>query len=466
MSLDQDFLIRCVPQARIEGRFEALDGTWRVDSRVIEQGNIFVALAGEHHDGHDFVSDAFARGAQVCIVKKDRWDKLWPTIRQFLSERACIIVPDPLAALLAWATAWRAQFSYPVIGVTGSVGKTTTKEYIAHIFRAQGRSCLASQGNQNTLIGISLNILRMRSSHSCAVFEMGINRHGEMKDLVKLVRPTTGVITAIGHSHMEGLGSLADIAGEKRHIFDELQRDGIGFINGDQAILANIAYEHPVIKFGLRMVNQVQARQVNYRQQGIACVLKIYRERVPLVLPTENGARLYHALAAAAVTHYFGVPVPDIVTALQQSLEIPGRFQKRFFGARKQHMIIDDSCNASPESMKAALASFERLEAQGKKIAILGDMLEMGINAPFWHRQLGRMLKKTSSLDHVILVGNHVQWTSTMLPHVHSFEICATWQDAVAAVGHVLENEPACILVKGSYGVGLGNLVRTLVEKI
>lgn len=466
MKIDQQFMKDHIPQTKIEGASCELEGVWRVDSRCITPGDVFIALSGDQQDGHDFVEDALMRGARTCIIKSDNWAALESRIRPFLVDGTCIIVPDPFEALMRWAAAWRKQFSYPVIGVTGSIGKTSTKEYIAHVFRLCGKSYIASEGNQNTLIGIALNIVRMRAHHEYAIFEMGIDSRGEMQQLVDLALPTTAVITSIGHQHMEGLGSLADIAAEKRLIFGALQQDGVGFVNGDQPLLSQVAYEHPIIRFGLKMNNQFQARQIQYNNQKTSFIMKLYGERYPVTLATEHSASVYHALAAAAVAHYFNIPAADIVHALQEPLQVPSRFQKRIFGSNGQHMIIDDTYNANPESMKAALLAFERCEVGGKKIAILGDMLGLGINAPFWHRQIGRFLRKASSLHHVILVGDHMKWASKMLIHGSSVELQPTWQEAVTSVQRYITQETACILVKGSHDVGLHHVVNALVERV
>jgi UDP-N-acetylmuramoyl-tripeptide--D-alanyl-D-alanine ligase len=466
MKIDSNFMKDHIPHMRLTGAsFSHIEGSWRVDSRCVMPGDVFIALSGEQHNGHSFVEDAFARGARWCIVKEECWPELEDVIKRFLVERTCIIVADPFEALTQWASAWRKQFKYPVIGITGSLGKTSTKEYIAHVFRLCGKSYVASEGNQNTLLGSALNILRMRSHHEYAIFEMGIDSRGEMQKLVNLVAPTTAVITSIGHQHMAGLGALPDIAAEKRLIFSALQQDGIGFINGDQPLLSHVAYRHPVIKFGLKMVNQIRAGQVSYHDQKTSCVIKLYRDRFPLTLATEHSASVYHALAAAAVAHYFDIPSSSIVQALQEPLEVPRRFQKRIFGAVGQHMIIDDTYNANPESMKAALLAFERCEVGGKKIAILGDMLGLGINAPFWHRQIGRFLRKTSSFQHVILVGEHMKWACKMLMHGTSFELQPTWQEAVTSAQRYINQAPSCILVKGSSGVGLSHAVTVLMEQ-
>ena len=189
-----------------------------------------------------------------------------------MKKLSIILVPDTRDALIALATAWRAQFSVPVIGITGSIGKTSTKEMLANILRLQGMNILVSQGNQNTALGLSMNILQMNAEHEVAIFEMGVSKRGEMGRMAALVKPTTAIITAIGHSHMEGLGSLADIASEKREIFKYFKENNIGIINGDLPILANIAYNHPM----LNLVAKQPIRSRHVKSNRITRILILF----------------------------------------------------------------------------------------------------------------------------------------------------------------------------------------------
>lgn len=463
MKLDQKFITAQIPEATFQGVAVNAAGSWVVDSRVIQQGDIFSALPGDRVDGHDFVLQALQRGALGCLVAQSAWVHLAPLVAPFMTKAFFVIVPDTRQALVVLATAWREQFSIPVIGITGSVGKTTTKELLVAIIRRQGLSVVASEGNQNTLIGLSLALLRMQPEHQFAIFEMGINKRGEMDALARMVKPTMGVITALGHGHMEGLGSLTDIAAEKRDIFKYMKADGIGVINGDQPQLGGVAYAHPVIKFGCKMINQVQARQIQQRPGGIHFVLKLYRDRYQVQLASENQSRIYNALAAAAVACFFSIPAETIVASLTTDFSVKSRFQRRHIKGT-QSLIIDDSYNAIPESMKAALVAFEHLESSGKKIAVLGDMLELGITAPFWHRQLGRFLRKTPSVHHVVFVGEQMKWAGKAAPLGLSYEHHDTWEQAAVVVRDRVAHEQSVVLVKGSRGMALNKLVDLLAE--
>lgn len=465
MFLTKDFIQSVVPKVEFCGAALPSTCTFSVDSRTISEGDFFVALKGARVDGHDFMQDALNKGAAGCVIsasRKDSLDKLTPAQKKNCSV---VIMPDVYEGMVALAAAWRAQFSYPVIGVTGSVGKTTTKEMLAHIVRQAGKSCIASVGTQNTALGAALNILKMRPEHEVAVFEMGISKRGEMARMAEMIRPTTAIITTIGHSHMEGLGSINDIAAEKRDIFKCFKEDSIGIINGDQPLLANISYTHPIIKFGCKMTNQIQARKIQVHGLNTTFMLKLYRERYRLTVPTNHIGPVMNGLAATAAAHVLGIDHALIIKALQAPISVPSRFERRTLkpGLGKGGMLIDDCYNASPESMKAALLAFEKLDMKGKKIAILGDMLELGVNAPFWHRQLGRFLRKVPSLRHVVLVGENVKWAQKTMPTYVTSNIVSTWKDAVSCLPSLLDQE-SVILVKGSLSMGLKNLVSEVAE--
>lgn len=460
MRLNREFIKSIIPQADFLGIELPEDVIFSIDSRSLNAREIFVALQGVYVDGHAYVQDAIKKGAAGLMVHNTDCLKAIPENAK--KKITIIIVPNTSEAIVALARAWRSQFSYPVIGVTGSVGKTTTKEMIASIVRLAGKTCLCSEGNQNTLLGASLNILKMRESHNVAVFELGINKRGEMARLAEMIRPTTAVITAVGHSHMEGLGSIQDIAAEKRDIFKYFKDDNIGIINGDYSIFSSISYAHPVIRFGSKMTNQIQARKVQNHGANTHFVLRLYKNRYKITMPTNHMGPIMSGLAATAVAYVLNIREEIIVQALQNPPSVKSRFEHKAL-KNKKGLLIDDCYNASPESMKAALLAFERIDANGKKIAVIGDMLELGVNAPFWHRQVGRFLRKVPSINHVIFVGENVKWSQKTVPVYVSSEIVPDWQAALTVLNLQLK-EQAVVLVKGSNGIGLKNLVQEIAE--
>lgn len=462
MRFDEHFLRGALADAVLIDNHFPQETSFAVDTRTLQEGDIFIAIEGAVTDGHCFIEDALKKGAAGMMIALHKQAVLKNIDARLLKNKLIIAVPDTLQSLIRLAMAWRDQYTYPVIGITGSVGKTSTKEMLVNICKAAGLDYLASRGNQNTKIGISLNILRMRKHHKVAIFEMGISKRDEMAELARIARPTSAVITSIAHSHMEGLGSLADIVAEKRTIFKYFNEESIGIVNGDIGILADVAYAHPVIKFGLKTTNQVQARKIVTHDGAISCIFSIYKERYPVTLPYAHIGMITNALAASAVAHLIGIPSTYILKGIQEPLYIPGRFEKRPL-SNKNGFIINDAYNANPESMKASLLAFESVKNVGRKIAVIGDMLELGANAPFWHRQIGRFMRKVKSVDHVILVGSLVQWTQKTLPVGIACDIVPDWQAAIEILKPQLDKD-VLILVKASNGMKLSNLVDAVTK--
>lgn len=461
MMLDKIFFQEVIPQVEWRGSAQPCFDFCSTDSRTVQQKGAFFALQGERVDGHDYIVDAYNRGARTFILannKKEKSDLLSPAM---LKEVCIAFVDNVVQTLIALASAWRARFTCPVVGITGSVGKTSTKELLAAIVRISGRTCLATEDSRNTILSTATTLLALRPEHSCAIIEMGVNRRGEMASLAQMIRPTMGIITCIAHSHMEGLGSLNDIAVEKRDIFKYFKEDNIGIINGDQPVIAGISYPHPIVKFGFKTTNQVQARKVQVHNGTTTCMLKLYGQRHEMAMATIHSGRLINALASAAAAYLLDIPQQDIVRGIMGAAVVPGRFELRELPAL-QGVMIDDCYNANPESMKEALLAFERMETRGKKIAVLGDMLELGVNTPFWHRQLGRTLRKAPSLTRVIFVGKHIKAAEQAIPHTLPATSVANWQEAVDELQRYLEPDVA-VLVKASNGVGLKNLVEKIV---
>ena len=462
MVLDKIFFQTVIPNVAWLGGAEPSFNVCVFDSRFATEQCAFFALMGEKVDGHDFIEAAYNAGARTFIIDNNKQAALDCLSKEMLKGCSVALVDNALQALILLATAWRSQFSCPMIGITGSVGKTSTKEMLASIVTTSGRNCLMTTGTRNTLVSIATTLLNLRPDHFCAVIEMGINRRGEMAALAQMVQPTIAIITSIAHSHMEGLGSLQDIAVEKRDIFKYFKENNIGIINGDQPGLTAISYHHPVVKFGYKTTNQVQARKVKVNNGITNCMLKLYNERYDLSLETIHAGRLLNALASAAAAYLLDIPPVDIVKGLSQAAVVPGRFEMKKLHSL-QGVLINDCYNANPESMKEALLAFERMETRGKKIAVLGDMLELGVNTPFWHRQLGRTLRKAPSLSRVIFVGNHIKSAEKAMPHTLPYTLVADWQAAVEELKLYLEQDVA-VLVKASNGVGLKNLVEKIVN--
>ena len=463
MRFDEHFLKGALSELTFVSKNFPENVSFSVDSRTINKGDIFIAIEGKNFDGNMAVGDALKKGASGAILSENKKEVLDKIDAKLLKNKLLVLVPDTLDALSRLATAWRAQFECPVVAITGSVGKTTTKEIISNILDVNGTSYVSTYGNQNTKIGLSLNVLKMRSSHEVAIFELGITRRGEMSDLVDILKPTTAVITSVGHSHMEGLGSLSDIAAEKRVVFKHFTEESIGIVNGDLPVLANVGYDHPVIKFGSKTTNQVQARKIHVGNGNISFMLKIYKDKCNAVIKNTNVSTVFNATAAAVVANLLAIPHDIIVKGIQVPVSVSSRFEKLDI-KKGRGVLINDCYNASPESMKAALVALENIDTDSKKIAVLGDMLELGVNSPFWHRQLGRLLRKVTSLKNVILVGEMVSCTKKTIPVGVAVEHVKDWKEAIKILDSMLDQE-SLVLVKGSRSMNLINLVDHFSQK-
>lgn len=460
--LCKEFVLRAVPDAQVLYDANIAEPSVAIDSRKTQQGDFFVAMQGAHHDGHTYITQVLALGVAGILMNRSRRAILDTIAPQQLQGKLIVMVEDSIAALGNIAALWRSQFEYPVIGVTGSVGKTSTREMIVHILEAAGISYVSTSSNQNGLIGVPLNLLRMRSHHQVAIIEMGISRRGEMARLANMVRPTSAVITTVGHSHMEGLGSLADIAHEKRDIFKYFSEHNIGVVQGDQPLLGGIGYAHPVIRFGAKTTNQVQARKIRVDNERIDFILKMYNQKFPVRLATNHEGMVYNALAAACVGCLLQIPYEKIIQGIQVPLSITGRHHHLTLPQGKG-VLINDCYNANPESMRTAIMALEGYKTDSRKIVVLSDMLELGIETQFWHRQLGRFLRKAPSISQVVLVGTHVAHAIPMIPAGMQVTHVATVAEAIEAVRSLM-TEPVVMLVKGSRSTGLAVLVDTLVQ--
>lgn len=462
MQLDKEFVKNALVNAQmINGDFSP-NSSFSVDTRTLQPGDVFVALQGQQSDGHQFIGDALAKKASGLLVSQHKRAEIEATYGSALQTVKILYVEDTLSALVNLAKEWRSKFTYPVVGITGSVGKTSTKEMIANILRVSGEAFYVSYGNQNTIIGVALNILKMKPGYKAAIFEVGVSERGSMAKIADMLRPTYALITGIGHAHMQGLGSLHDVAAEKRAIFSCFGDANIGIINGDQDVLAGISYAYPVLKFGFKTSNQIQARKVSIKNNVITFVAKIYKKKYSIMIPGSHEGVVMNALAAIAVSHMIEILTDVAISGVQKPLAVQGRFE--FCHSADHGVFVNDSYNANPESMKAGLLAFNAYESEYSRILVLGDMLELGVDSAFWHRQIGRFLRKISGVKHLILVGTMVQWIKKTAPLGVSIEIFDTWQEALPFVQKI--TTPKTItFVKASRGVGLQNIVDALPMK-
>lgn len=439
---------------------------WHHDSRNCAENTVFIALAGSVADGHDFIVDAYARGTRVFCIAQERYQEILEKLNHNCAI-TYILCHDTGAALLHFAQSWRLLQTSRFIGVTGSVGKTTTKTLIGHIAAHAGWRIYVSRGNQNTLVGCCLNLLSMDGRQQCAVFELGISMPGEMERMVDVVRPDNAIITMIGHSHVQGLGDRAAIAAEKRKIFAFLKPDAIGIINGDVPLLKNTTYAHPVLSYGFKNVNTIQGSRVKTVEQGTQLYMTWNtpdKERYTLFVPSFSKAYITNALAAAAVCHVLGIDHKIIVSALAQECVVPARFQALRLSV-SGGILIHDAYNASPESMKVALTALQKMPTYNHKTVILGDMLELGPQEQVWHKRIVRLLANTVDIGRMVLVGKRMRQAAEALLSPGQAILFDDWQEAYAYLqkNPIMKNEIA--LIKGSLGTQLYRIPELLMKE-
>lgn len=478
MVLSKIFLQAALPNATlwVDGvhvqadSFELSNQEVRVsfDSREVEKNDLFVALAGNKVDGHDFIAQVLERGACALLITTDSYEKIKTQHAHVLRNKLVITVCDTLQALIDLAKAWRQQFTCPIIGVTGSLGKTTTKEMLRLIFSVAQRTAYVSHKNQNTVLGLCANILRMPANVQVGVFEVSLHHKGVLDQLADILRPTMGIITCIAHSHVQHIGSLAEVSAQKRQLFNYFTPQNIGIVFGDQEFLTSVTYRHPIAKFGFKTRNQVQARRVRIVQdaQGNLCskfTLKWFGKKAEVLLQGNHQGLVNNALAASTVAYFLDIPFDTLVTALGEYKSFENRFQTKKI-KNDRGLMISDCYNANPESMKAALTAFDQMQSPGSKVAVLGDMLELGDKEAYWHRQIGRFLNKSSSLDTLILVGERAKLIAKTAPAYLSINFAPSWEGAAQLLQASLEERKALVLVKGSRGMTLERMVELFEE--
>ena len=415
-----------------------------IDSRQVTEGDLFLAVVGERADGHRFIPEVFQKGA-VCAVSQ-----------QELSNPAgpYLLVKDTLKALRDAAKAYRRTFDIPVVGITGSVGKTSTKEMVASIL-GQRYQTLKTFGNFNNEIGVPLTIFQIDVCHEAAVLEMGMNHFGEMHRLSKMAQPTHCVFTNIGVAHLEFLGSRDGILKAKCEMLDYAAADAPVFVNGDDDKLA--ALKDRAVAFGLSPSCQVHADHLeDLGLDGIRCRIHAQEEQMDVAIPLPGTHMVYNAMAGTCVGLSLGLSMEEIRRGIEALQPISGRSH---ILRTPLYTLLDDCYNANPVSMCAMLDVLAR--TSGRRVAILGDMGELGEESEQLHTQVGEHAAALG-LDAVITIG-----TLSLATHRAagaSAALCRHYdsREAFLAEADQLLQKGDSILIKASHYMGFEHLVHTL----
>jgi UDP-N-acetylmuramoyl-tripeptide--D-alanyl-D-alanine ligase len=434
-----------------------------VDSRTVEPGQVFVALPGERTDGHRFLEHAARAGAAALVVTESL-----PAARlAALGDISVVRVADGLRALHAIAAGWRARFSPLVIGITGSIAKTSTKEAIAAVVSTRRRT-LKNEGNLNNEIGLPLTILRLGPEHEAAVLEMGMYVGGEIADLARLAQPSIGVVTAVQAVHLSRIGSLDAIEAAKGELVEALPRDGIAILNADDERVARMAERTPARSLTYGFDANADVRADDVRSAGFDGMRFVLRATVrgravrqPVAIPGLGRLSVHNALAGAAVGLATDIDPEAVAAGLAQGWSAPHRASVRTAGNIR---IVDDSYNASPGSVAAALDLLAGLP--GRRVAVLGEMLELGSESARGHASVGKAAAAT--VDLLVVVGNgaHAIVQGARKAGLDAARIVSV-EDRAAALDALRSRlRPGdVVLVKASRGVALDLLVDALVAE-
>ncbi|KXI53588.1 UDP-N-acetylmuramoyl-tripeptide--D-alanyl-D-alanine ligase [Bacillus cereus] len=363
-----------------------------IDSKNMKEGNLFVPII-RVKDGHEYVKEAMDNGAVASL-----WKKSYGTPPKGIP---IIFVDDTLFALQQLAQFYRRELNVKVIGITGSNGKTTVKDIIGSILSSTYR-VHKTKGNFNSQIGLPLTILEMKRDTEFLILEMGMSEKGQIRNLSRIAQPDVAIITMIGQSHLETLGSREEIAKAKFEIIDGLNDDGLFLYNGDEPLLSqNINMLGIESKsFGGKYTNDLFPTNVQLDEYGVH--FKLNNTKIQYDVPLHGKHNILNAIVGIAVGQFYKVPIEKIQEALQQINITQMRFQ--FLTAKTGFTIINDAWNASPSSMKAAIETLQKLNAYEKKIIVIGDMLELGKEAKTYHREIGKMLNE-ESIQYVFTYG-------------------------------------------------------------
>jgi UDP-N-acetylmuramoyl-tripeptide--D-alanyl-D-alanine ligase len=422
------------------------------DSRNIVKNQLFVGIKGEHFDGNTFALEAIQQGAAAVLVSDHKTQAI-----------PAVVVVDARLALGQLAKHWRQQFILPLVAITGSNGKTTVKEMVASILAVPYKSILATQGNLNNDIGMPLTLLKIRAEHAVAVIEMGMNHQGEIRYLTNIAQPTVAVVNNAGTAHIGELGSREAIARAKGEIYEGLATNGIAIINADDDFAdywKTLNKNKRVITFGLDKPADVSATyeiegnltQINLKTAGGDISFKLS------VLGVHN---IRNALAASAVAAALGVTNIDIAKGLAVFGAVKGRLN--WLVGANGAVVIDDTYNANPDSMKAAIdvLANQKMTLQTSVIFVMGDMAELGVNAPQMHADIG-MYAKQKGILHLLTLGE------LSAKAAHAFDGNAqhfTTVEALVASLNPLMNSNSIVLVKGSRFMQMERVVNLLIGK-
>jgi len=463
--MDQNFLWNNISvQEATKG---VVYGKWHangisIDSRKIKSDDIFIAFKGENVDGHDYLLEALAKGSAAIVERIPQGFD--PT------KYNIVLVKDGLKALKDLASYNRNRSKAKIIAVTGSVGKTSTKEQLNLAFAAIGKT-YCSSGNYNSYVGSPLSMACMSLDTEYGIFELGMSFSGEMSVLTKIVRPHVSIITIIAPCHIENFDSIEGIAKAKSEIFLGMDKSGVAILNGDTtcySILESEAKKNgikKIIKFGEDSNNQSILISYKRRDDYSDIKAKIISKEINYQIASYGKHHAINSVAVLSAVAALNLDIERAALGLKEFANFKGRgaLKKIKVGDKNNILLIDDSYNASPASVRAALDVLKEIHGYKRKLVVLADMNELGSISADEHRNLLQSIQK-NGVDKVITVGTWMKELFKVLPEENRLEHFDNYKDAIIKIENLLENED-CLLVKGSFGTKIHELVKYIEEK-
>ena len=429
-------------------------GRVETDSRTIHPGSLFIPLVGERFDGHAYINAALEGGAAGCFTQRER--------ESYLPGKFYIKVESTHKALRDLAKYYKSKFPVPVIAITGSVGKTTTKDMVAAVL-GEKYSVLKTEGNLNNDIGVPLTLFRLRPEHQMAVLELGMNHAGEIDYLSALVEPDVVLMTNIGDSHIEHFGSREKILAAKSEIFHHARPHALAVINGDDPLLNTLpgSLPFPFVRVGAGEGLDFRATELSSDGKSrLTCQVTTPRGQFRAEIPALGEHMIYPTLMAAAVGEHFGLTAPEIAAGVLHFA--PTKMRMNILNRQEDITILNDTYNANPQSMRAAVEVLSNTDG-AYKIAVLGDMFELGPLAPALHAGIGAYLAK-AGIGCLVAVGQlaHHIYTAAREAGVPQCWYCQNKEQAKPVLDELVR-PGATILVKASRGMAMEELVEYLL---
>jgi len=463
VTLSLEEILRATGGALLQGDPNVYFKGISTDSRTVGEGELFFALKGVHFDGHRFAQEALEKKAAGVVIEEERkGDVRWNGYR----SKVVILVKDTLRALGDLARERRRRFGTPLVALTGSNGKTTTKEMIAACLETLF-PVLKTKGNFNNLIGLPLTLLRLSERERVVVVEMGMNTPGEIRRLTEIAEPDVGLITNIERVHLEGLGSIERVKEEKGALFRLMKQDGAVLVNQDDPRVVDLAkdFSGQKITYGILNPADVRGGEIRLERAGrTSFLLSFGGEQTRIDLPLLGRHFVYNALAAVATATLFGVEIKVVKEALEGFQPFPMRMEICPLSDGK--VVLNDAYNANPKSMELALATLAEVKGEGRGIAVLGDMFELGAYSEEAHRELGRTVASLS-IDGLVAIGKEARRVVDSAIR-HGLEPDRVWVaeshgEAVSILQEILRKGD-WVLVKGSRGMEMEKIVIGLKE--